>query len=90
MGLVSLYVLRVAADVVNFGLKNQIDRKTLKSILHIQASLADTLLVMTIVLPYRLKLLAASLTLEPALSRLRLRAFVELSNLRHTPGLFSL
>jgi hypothetical protein len=90
MGLVSFYVLRVAADVGNFGLKNQIDRQTFKSILHFQVPLADTLLVMAIVLPYRLQLLAASLTLEPALSRLRLRAFVALSNLRHTPGLFSL
>jgi hypothetical protein len=36
MGLVSFYVLRVAADVGNFGLKNQIDRQTFKSILHFQ------------------------------------------------------
>jgi hypothetical protein len=77
MGLVSFYVLRVAADLVSFALTNQIDRTTLKSILHFQASLADTLLVMTIVLPYRVKLLATSLTLEPAVSWLRLRAFVE-------------
>jgi hypothetical protein len=77
MALVSFMYLRVAADVVHFGFTNQIDRRTLKSILYFQASLADTLLVTTIVLPYRVKLLTTSVTLEPALSWLRLRAFVK-------------